>query len=81
MPSVIDVHAHLEPRMLDVPAMVHKLDVAGVDKVALIPAMQDPIRGGPEWIVKAMRFLLVRGHQRLVERLSAGSTPTRATSS
>jgi predicted TIM-barrel fold metal-dependent hydrolase len=70
--SVIDVHAHLETRMLDVPAMVQKLDAAGVDKVALIPAMQDPIRGGPEWIVKAMRFLLVRGQQSLVERLSRG---------
>jgi predicted TIM-barrel fold metal-dependent hydrolase len=49
--------------------MVRKLDATGVDKVALIPAMQDPIRGGGELLVKMMRFLLVRGQQSLVERL------------
>jgi uncharacterized protein len=68
--SVIDIHAHLEPRMLDVPAMVSKLDAAGVDQVALIPAMQDPITDHSELLIKAMRFLLARGHQGLVERLS-----------
>lgn len=66
---VIDIHAHFEPRMLDLPAMVAKLDATGVDQVALIPAMQDPITEHSELLIKAMRFLLARGHQDLVERL------------
>ena len=56
--------------MLDVPAMVRKMDAAGLGQVALIPAMQDPITDRADLLVKAIRFLLVRGHQRLVERLS-----------
>jgi predicted TIM-barrel fold metal-dependent hydrolase len=72
MVPVIDIHAHLEPRMLDVPAMVRKMDAAGVAQVALIPAMQDPITDSAEMLIKVVRFLLVRGHQRLVERLSRG---------
>jgi predicted TIM-barrel fold metal-dependent hydrolase len=67
---VIDVHAHFEPRMLDLPAMVAKLDRAGIDQVALIPAMQDPITDRADLLVKAMRFLLQRGQQTLVERLT-----------
>jgi predicted TIM-barrel fold metal-dependent hydrolase len=70
---VIDVHAHFEPRMLDLPTMVAKLDAAGVDQVALIPAMQDPLRdnaASTKLLLKAMRFLMSRGQQDLVDRLT-----------
>lgn len=69
MPA-IDIHAHFEPRMLDLPAIVRKLDAAGIDQVALIPAMQDPISDHSELLIKVVRFLLARGHQDLVDRLS-----------
>jgi predicted TIM-barrel fold metal-dependent hydrolase len=68
--AIVDIHAHYEPRMLDMPALVRKLDDAGVAQVALIPAMQDPIRGNNELLLRAMRFLLARGHRGLVERVS-----------
>ena len=42
---IIDSHAHFEPRMLDLPRFVAKLDDAKVDRVALIPAMNDPLAG------------------------------------
>jgi predicted TIM-barrel fold metal-dependent hydrolase len=54
---IIDVHAHFEPRMLDVPKMVAKLDEVGVDRVALIPAMNDPLPHTPERLLAVARRL------------------------
>ena len=45
--TVIDVHAHYEPRMLDVPAMLAQLDERGIRRVALIPCMNDPLPETP----------------------------------
>jgi predicted TIM-barrel fold metal-dependent hydrolase len=55
---VIDCHAHFEPRMLDLPAMLGKLDAAGIDKVVLIPAMNDPLPHTPEVLISVMRGLM-----------------------
>ncbi len=60
---VIDVHAHLEERMLDVPAMIAQLDARGIDKVALIPTMLDPLPATPELLLAALRKLIMsRAH-------------------
>jgi predicted TIM-barrel fold metal-dependent hydrolase len=60
---VIDVHAHWEPRMLDVPAMLAKMDARHIDKVALIPAMNDPLPGEtPEALLKTLRFVMRTCH-------------------
>jgi hypothetical protein len=58
---IIDSHAHLDPRILDVDAMVRKMDAAGVDRVALIPAMNDPLPETPERLLALMRRL--SGHR------------------
>src|SRR5215204_6184230 len=55
MSSIIDVHAHFEPRMLELASLLRKLDEQGVNKVALIPAMQDPIRSSNAILVAAVR--------------------------
>jgi predicted TIM-barrel fold metal-dependent hydrolase len=55
---VIDAHAHLEERMLDVPAMLRRMDASGVDRVVLIPCMNDPLPGTPERLLKVVRGLL-----------------------
>ncbi len=61
--AVIDVHAHLEPRMLDLPAMLARMDARGIDKVALIPAMNDPLPGEtPEVLLKTLRWLMRSCH-------------------
>ena len=56
--AVVDAHAHYEPRMLGLPAMLRQLDAHGVDRVALIPAMNDPLPGTPERLVALVRRLL-----------------------
>jgi len=54
---IIDCHAHLEARVLDLPRMLSKMDAAGVDRVALIPAMNDPVPHTPERLLAVMRKL------------------------
>jgi uncharacterized protein len=55
---IIDSHAHFEPRMLTEADLLKKLDGAGVDKVALIPAMNDPLPHVPEYLLGAARFMM-----------------------
>lgn len=55
---IIDSHAHFEPRMLELDRVVAKMDAAGVDRVALIPAMNDPLPETPERLLAAMRRLM-----------------------
>lgn len=55
---VIDAHAHLEERMLDVPRMIDQLDARGIDRVVLIPAMNDPLPHTPERLLSALRWLI-----------------------
>lgn len=56
--TVIDCHAHFEPRMLDVPALIVKLDAAGIDRVVLIPTMNDPLPHTPELLLTVLRGLM-----------------------
>lgn len=69
---IVDCHAHLEPRMLAPEAMLAKLDAAGVARVALIPAMNDPLPHTPERLLRALRHALrrrvTRGLAELVHR-------------
>jgi predicted TIM-barrel fold metal-dependent hydrolase len=67
---IIDSHAHFDPRMLDVPRMLEKLERAGVDRVALIPCMNDPLPETPERLLAAARFTMRRRATRwLAERI------------
>jgi len=54
---IIDSHAHYDPRILDLDEMVRKLDAAGVDKVALIPCMNDPVPDTHERLLAVARRL------------------------
>lgn len=67
---IIDTHAHFDPRLLDLDRMIAKLDVAGVDKVALIPCMNDPLPETPERLLSLARRLSRSNLSRpLVERI------------
>ncbi|MEM9073496.1 MAG: amidohydrolase family protein [Myxococcota bacterium] len=67
---IIDCHAHLEPRMLDVPKALEKMDGAGVDKVVLIPAMNDLLPHTPELLLTVVRRLMRSRRTRgLAERI------------
>ncbi len=65
-PMIVDSHAHLDARMLDLDAMLVKMDGAGVDRVALIPSMNDPLPHTPERLLSAMRYAMQSGPGRLV---------------
>lgn len=54
---IIDCHAHFDPRMLDADRVVAKMDAAGVDRIAMIPAMNDPLPETPERLLALMRRL------------------------
>jgi predicted TIM-barrel fold metal-dependent hydrolase len=55
---VIDAHAHFEPRILDLPEMIQKMDSAGVDKTVLIPTMNDPLPKTPELVLSVLRRIM-----------------------
>lgn len=55
---VVDVHAHHEPRMLDVPTLIAQMDAHGIDRVALIPCMNDPLPEAPAALLAAVRHLM-----------------------
>lgn len=54
---ILDCHAHFDPRLLSVDRVLAKMDAAGVDRVALIPAMNDPLPETPERLLAVMRRL------------------------
>src|SRR5688572_19118155 len=56
--KVIDAHAHLEARILDVPVMLRKLDAAGIDQVVLIPTMNDVLPETPRGLLAFVRQLI-----------------------
>ncbi|MEM9188177.1 MAG: amidohydrolase family protein [Myxococcota bacterium] len=73
---IIDSHAHLEPRMLDVARMEEKLRVAGVDRVMLIPALNDPLPETPERLLAVIRHLMARRSTRPLAELVHRATMT-----
>ncbi len=63
---IIDSHAHLDPRLLDLQPMLARMDAAGVERVALIPCMNDPIPQTPERLLSLMRRAMQSGPGRLL---------------
>jgi predicted TIM-barrel fold metal-dependent hydrolase len=69
-PVIIDSHAHFDPRILDVGGILAKMDAAGVDRIAMIPAMNDPLPPTPEALLAVARRLSgSRGGRVIVEAI------------
>ena len=58
MPLVIDCHYHLEERYLSVDQMIARMDAVGINRVALMGRMTDPIPETPRPLVRILQFLL-----------------------
>jgi predicted TIM-barrel fold metal-dependent hydrolase len=58
--EIIDSHAHYDARMLDLAALIRKMDQHGIAKVALIPCMNDPLPHTPERLLSALRHIMAR---------------------
>jgi predicted TIM-barrel fold metal-dependent hydrolase len=69
---IIDSHAHFEPRMFQLGDMLQTMDRVGIDKIALIPSMNDPLPETPErllWLArKLMQSCLTRPLTELIHR-------------
>src|SRR5690606_21677457 len=74
---ILDCHAHFEPRMLDLDRVVAKMDEAGVDRIALIPAMNDPLPHTPDRLLALMRKVMSRRVTRPLAALAHRATLTR----
>lgn len=58
---IIDCHYHLEERLLTVDQMIERMDAAGIDRVALMARMTEPIPEVPPKLAGLLQFLL--GHR------------------
>lgn len=54
---ILDCHAHFDPRILSPERILAKMDAAGVDRIVMIPAMNDPLPTTPERLLSLMRKL------------------------
>jgi predicted TIM-barrel fold metal-dependent hydrolase len=58
MAWVIDCHYHLDERLLTVNKMICRMDACGINKVALMGSVNEPIPEPPRVIIKILQFLL-----------------------
>ncbi|MGD2037344.1 MAG: hypothetical protein PVH28_05625, partial [Desulfobacterales bacterium] len=73
---IIDCHYHFETRLLTEAQLLKKMDECGVDKVALMGVMCDPLPETPEFLLKLLRFLLTHRSFRFIAKiLAAKFTP------
>jgi predicted TIM-barrel fold metal-dependent hydrolase len=67
---IIDCHAHFDPRILSPERVLAKMDAAGVERVAIIPPINDPLPGTPKRLLAFARSLSRSGMTRwLVEKI------------
>lgn len=74
---ILDAHAHLDPRLLDLGPMLAKLDAAGVERVGLIPTMNDPLPATPHGLLTVMRHAMCHRPTRPLARLVHRALMTR----
>jgi uncharacterized protein len=67
--AIIDAHAHLDERMLQLPAMLRQMSERGVDRVVLIPCMNDPLPHTPKALLWTVRRLLCSPFHDLARRV------------
>ena len=73
---IVDCHYHFEQRLLADNDLLKKMDACGVDKVALMGAINEPIPKPPEFLLKILRFSLThRPFRFLAKMLAANFTP------
>ena len=72
---IIDCHYHLELKLLSESELLKKMNECGVEKVALMGVINEPIPNPPEFLLKIFRFSIThRSFRFLAKRLSANFT-------
>jgi predicted TIM-barrel fold metal-dependent hydrolase len=73
---IIDCHYHFEPWLLTQDRLLKKMCACGVDKVALMGVINEPIPKPPDFLLKILRFALThRSFRFLAKMLAANFTP------
>ncbi|MBF0225542.1 MAG: amidohydrolase [Desulfobacterales bacterium] len=73
---IIDAHAHLDSHMLRVEQFIQKMDANGIDKVALIASLNDPLPETPELLLSIIRKVLQSKLTRPIAQVIHRSTMT-----
>lgn len=73
---IIDCHYHLDEHMLDIDALIVRMDAAGVDRIALMAPLNDPIPQPSPFLVKLTQFACAhritrRINQMMISNLTA----------
>lgn len=73
---IIDCHYHYERRLLTDQALLNRMDRCGVEQVALMAVLTDPIPMPSEFLLKVLRFCLThRFFRPAAKMLAANFTP------
>ena len=67
---IIDMHAHLEPRTLGLGSLISKMDQVGIDKVVMIPVLNDPFPETPDFLLSAMRKVMASKKSRSLAEIA-----------
>ena len=66
---IVDSHYHLDTRLLSIDDLMRKMDESGVEKVALMGVINEPIPKPPEFFLKIFRFSWSHKPMRFVAKL------------
>ena len=66
---IVDSHYHLDTRLLSIDDLVNKMDEAGIEKVALMGVINEPIPKPPEILLNIFRFAWSHKSLRFVAKL------------
>lgn len=75
--KIVDCHAHFDPRMLEASRVIAKMDEHGIDRIVMIPTMNDPLPSTPAGLLWLARQLMQRGVTRPLAELVHRMTLTR----
>ena len=70
---IFDCHYHFERRLLTEKALLKKMDDCGVEKVALMGIINEPIPKPPEFLLKILRFSLTHRFFRFLAKMLAAN--------
>ena len=70
---IVDCHYHFETKLLGVKDLLRKMDESGVEKVALMGAVNEPIPKPPEFLLKVFRFAWSHKSLRFIARLMSNN--------
>lgn len=70
---IIDCHYHLDERILKTSDLIARMDETGVERIALIAGMVDPLPETPPIVIRMLQFLLTHSSLRFIGKAAAAN--------